>query len=196
MSVTKRRETWTWDDYLDWEARQELKYELVDGEVYAMTGGSRRHDRIGNNLRIAMDQALEGRSCRPHGPDFKVHAGKNGRYPDALIDCGPETGNDLVASEPVAVFEVLSPSTTLVDQVLKLRDYGVVPSIRTYVILETTRPRALVYRRDTAGCFSTDALELLDGIEAALALPDLGFDITLASLYRNVAFDVSPPAED
>jgi hypothetical protein len=32
---------------------------------------------------------LRGKPCRVQGPDLKVKAGSDGRYPDALIDCGP-----------------------------------------------------------------------------------------------------------
>ena len=40
-----------WDAYLQWEAHQELRFELVDGEVYAMTGGTTGHDVVANALR-------------------------------------------------------------------------------------------------------------------------------------------------
>ena len=131
MSEAMRQTSWTWEAYLDWEARQPIRYELVDGQVHAMGGGTAEHDTIGNNLRGELHTQLRGKPCRPHGPDLKVRAGghvvgldpRNGRYPDALIDCGPRVPGALYAQEPVAVFEVLSKSTGWIDQSLKLRDY-------------------------------------------------------------------------
>ena len=115
MSEARRQTDRTWEAYLEWEALQPVRYELVDGRVYAMGGGTAEHT-IGNNLRAALHVSLRGTPCRSHGPDLKVRAGKDGRYPDALIDCGPRLPRALYAQEPVAVFEVLSKSTSWIDQ--------------------------------------------------------------------------------
>ena len=81
MSGARQRGNWTWDAYLEWEAGQSIRYELVDGEVYAMTGGTTAHDIVCNNLR--------GEPCRFQGPDLKVKVGRNGRYPDAWSIAAP-----------------------------------------------------------------------------------------------------------
>jgi Uma2 family endonuclease len=84
-----QRKPWTWDSYLDWEGKQPIRYELVDGQVYAMGGGTLAHDVIANNLRREMAVQLRGGQCRACGPDVKVATGTgNARYTDALIDCG------------------------------------------------------------------------------------------------------------
>ena len=186
MSVTERRVTWTWDTYLEWEARQELRFELVDGEVHAMTGGTTGHDIVANALRAELRQRLLGKSCRLHGPDLKIRAGENGRYPDALIDCGRRDLQAAVASEPVAIFEILSPGTAHVDQGLKLRDYNSLKSVRTYAILEATQPRALVYRRANNTGLSLENVELLDGAEASITIPELGITIPMSAIYAEL----------
>lgn len=122
MSDAKQRPVWTWEAYLAWEADQPIRYELVDGEVFAMGGGTTEHDIICNNLRAALHGQLRGKPCRVQGPDLKVKAGSDGRYPDALIDCGPRISGALHAQAPVDGFEVLSKSTSWIDQGLKLRD--------------------------------------------------------------------------
>ena len=110
MSVTENRGAWTWEAYVEWEARQEARFELIDGGVHAMTGRSQAHDRIANNLRAALWAQLQDGPCLPYGPDLKVRAGRNGRYPDALVDRGRHHHAVTVAEDPVAVFEVLSRS--------------------------------------------------------------------------------------
>ncbi len=194
MSITQRRRDWTWEDYLAWEARQEMRYELVDGEVFAMTGGSRAHDRIANNLRATLWTQLQDGSCLPHGPDLKVRAGRNGRYPDALIDCG--NSNPLFAENPVAVFEVLSRSTAWVDHGMKLRDYDATPSVRHYVLVDQDRPRAMVYRRDDSLHLSAAAVTMLDGLDAVVEFPDLGFSIALDMIYKRVEFEMPEGERD
>jgi Uma2 family endonuclease len=188
MSDAKRQTSWTWETYLDWEARQPNRYELVDGQVYAMGGGTAEHDTIGNNLRAALHTLLRGKPCRPHGPDLKVRAGKDGRYPDALIDCGPRVPGALHAQEPVAVFEVLSKSTGWIDQSLKLRDYEATPTIRTYVLISQDEKRAMVYTRDEDGRLGVQGAIVLEGADASIDIPEFSVALPFSVLYEGIEF--------
>jgi len=174
----------TWEAYMDWEACQPIRYELVDGQVYAIGGGTAQHDTIGNNLRAELVAQLRGEPCRPQGPDLKVRAGRDGRYPDALIDCGPRVPGALHAQEPVVVFEVLSKSTGWIDQSLKLRDYDATPTIRTYVLISQDEQRAMVYTRDESGRPGIQSAILLEGAGASIEIPDLGVALPFAILYE------------
>ena len=188
MSEAKRQTTWTWEAYLDWEARQPIRYELVDGQVYAMGGGTAEHDTIGNNLRAALHTQMRGKPCRAHGPDLKVRAGRDGRYPDALIDCGPRVPGALHAQEPVAVFEVLSKSTGWIDQSLKLRDYDATPTIRTYVLISQDEQRAMVYMRDADGRLGIQSAVLLEGEGVSIEIPEFGVALPFSALYEGLEF--------
>ena len=184
--MTQLRKSWTWESYLHWEVRQERKREFVDGEVVAMIGGSQAHDRIANNLRATLWAQLRRTTCLPFGPDLKVRAGINGRYPDALIDCGPHNEAGMVAECPVAVFEVLSRSTAWVDHGRKLRDYDATPSVRHYVLIDQDAHRAMVYRRDESGRLSSAAMMIVEGLDAGIELPALDVSLRLADLYERV----------
>lgn len=188
MSEARRQTSWTWEAYLDWEARQPVRYELVDGQVYAMAGGTAEHDTIGNNLRGELRTRMRGKPCRAHGPDLKVRAGQDGRYPDALIDCGPRVPGALYAQEPVAVFEVLSKSTGWIDQSLKLRDYDATPTIRTYVLISQDEQRAMVYLRNTDGRLGIQSAVLLEGEGASIEIPDFGLVLPFSALYEGLDF--------
>jgi len=186
MSEAKQETTWTWETYLEWEARQPIRHELVDGQVYAMGGGTAKHDTIGNNLRGELRTKMRGKPCRVHGPDLKVRAGRDGRYPDALIDCGPSVPDALQAQEPVAVFEVLSKSTGWIDQSLKLRDYDATPTIRTYVLISQDEMRAMVYMRDTNGRLGIQSAVLLEGVDASIEIPEFGLAVPFSALYEGL----------
>ena len=196
MSEAMRQTSWTWEAYLDWEARQPIRYELVDGQVHAMGGGTAEHDTIGNNLRAALHAQMRGKPCRAHGPDLKVRAGghvlgldpRNGRYPDALIDCGPRVPGALHAQEPVAVFEVLSKSTGWIDQTLKLRDYDATPTIRTYALISQDERRAMVYTRDADGRLGIQSAVLLEGVDASIEIPEFGLALPFSALYEGLEF--------
>ncbi len=188
MSEAKLQATWTWEAYLEWEARQPIRYELVDGQVHAMGGGTAEHDTIGNNLRGELRTQMRGKPCRAHGPHLKVRAGRDGRYPDALIDCGPRVPGALHAQEPVVVFEVLSKSTGWIDQSLKLRDYDATPTIRTYVLISQDEQRAMVYTRDEAGRLGIQSAVLLEGAEASIEIPEFGARLPFSVLYEGIEF--------
>ncbi|HTW71578.1 MAG TPA: Uma2 family endonuclease [Acetobacteraceae bacterium] len=188
MSEARPEQRWTWDAYLDWEAREPIRYELVDGQVYAMGGGTAKHDIIGNNLRGELRAQMRGKPCRVHGPDFKVKARQDGRYPDALIDCGPPALDAQYAQEPVAVFEVLSRSTAWIDQGLKLRDYDATPTIHTYALISQDEQSAMVYTRDAAGRLSIQSLALLEGAGAAIEIPALEVVLPFSAIYEGIDF--------
>ena len=190
MSVAKRRSVWTWEAYLAWEADQPIRYELLDGEVYAIGGGTTEHDIICNNLRAALHGQLRGKPCRVQGPDLKVKAGSDGRYPDALIDCGPRISGALHAQAPVDRFEVLSKSTSWIDQGLKLRDFDATHSIQTYALISQDELRALVYTRNRVRRLDIQNAVLLKGEAAVIEIPDLGVALPFSLLYEGLEFDL------
>ncbi len=190
MTQTQPTTHWTWDHYLDWESRQPIRYELVDGEIYAMGGGTAAQDMISFNVRMALQRQLDGTGCRAHGSDLKIHTGTDaGRYPDVHVDCGKWTPGALTASNPVLVVEVLCKSTENIDRSLKLRDYAATPSIRTYILLSQTEPMALVYARDEHGQFDPEKAQPVQGLDAVIAMPDLSLSLSLADTYHGIALE-------
>jgi Uma2 family endonuclease len=196
MSEAPRQTVWSLEAYLDWEAQQPMRHELVGGQVYAMVGGTSEHDTICNNLRGELRERMRGKPFRVQGPDFKVKAGADVRYPDALIDCGPPVPGALFAQEPVAVFEVLSKSTAWTDQTLKLRGYDATPTIRYYVLISQDEQRALFYTRDKDGRLATRDAALLEGADAAIEIPEFDLTLPFAALYEGIEFVADRPATD
>src|ERR1700761_952290 len=102
----------TLEQFLTWEERQALRYEFDGWQPVAMTGGTDRHEAIGGNLRMLLQQQLRGKPCRVRGPTLKVEVMGHIRYPDAFVFCSQVAGSETVIRDPVVVFEVLSPSTS------------------------------------------------------------------------------------
>jgi hypothetical protein len=86
------------------------------------------------------------------------------------------------------VFEVLSRSTAWIDQSLKLRDYDATSSICTYVLISQDEPRALVYTRDDSGHLGPAGGALLEGMGAAIDIPEYAISIPFPALYEGVDF--------
>ena len=171
------------DEFLAWEERQPLRWEFDGFAPVAMTGGTQEHSIIQGNLAFALHSRLRGGRCRAHGSDFKIEVDGSIRYPDAFVQCTPLPRGSTVATQPVVVFEILSPSTSRTDRIVKAREYGNTASIVRYVILEPTAMAATVFTRTTgvwAATVSEGAVEL--------DMPEIGISLPLADLYIDVEF--------
>ena len=107
---------------LAWEGRQELRYEFDGFQPVAMTGGTARRESIGIALRALLFNRLRGGPCRLWGPTAKIEVQGRIRYPDACVSCTPVAPDATIIRGPVVVFEVLSPITSRVDRIEKLRE--------------------------------------------------------------------------
>jgi Uma2 family endonuclease len=177
-------------EFLRWQELQENRYELVDGEPVLhrmMTGASQHHDLITMNALLLLGTQLRGKRCRPITADVAIQIPRGGlRRADAAVDCGPLRGRDYVASEPVLVIEILSPSTRQIDRFRKLEEYKSIASMRCVLLVEPSTPSAKLYRRgDREQWESTDMI----GLDAVIPIPELGLELPMHELYEGLSFD-------
>lgn len=99
------------EDYLAAELLSDIKHEYDDGEVVAMSGASKNHERIKMNLAGYLFNRLRGKPCEPFSSDVKVRIGQYLFYPDAMVVCEDTSPNEYYAEAPVLIVEVLSKST-------------------------------------------------------------------------------------
>jgi Uma2 family endonuclease len=174
-------------DFLAWAETQRQRHEFVRGRVVTTAGGSEAQNDIQVNLLAALKARLRGTGCKPNGPDLLVRIdARTGRFPDASVTCGREGRNEVTA--PVAVFEILSPSTEAEDRGPKRREYQGLPSLRHYVLLSQDAARAELFTRAERGWLIED----VEGLDAELPLDALGVSLPLAELYEGV--DLPPSA--
>ena len=167
----------TVDEFLAWERAQPLRYEFDGIQPIAMTGGSTQHSRIQTRVVVALGTRVAP-PCEVHGSELKVVTATRVRYPDATVLCGgADDASDII--EPTAVFEVLSPSTTLTDRRVKPNDYASVPSIQVYVIFDAEQPDVTVMRR--SGGWEPEPYA---GASATVQLPEIGIELPLAAVYH------------
>ena len=110
------------EEYLAWEPTQEERYEYWDGEVVAMSGGTRNHNRIAFNFSKLLDDALVDRPCEVYITDVKVQVepGQKYFYPDVVVTCDEHDNDPQLVQFPSLIIEVLSPSTEATDRGLNL----------------------------------------------------------------------------
>jgi Uma2 family endonuclease len=177
------RKPMTIAEFLEWEERQDLRYEFDGFQTIAMTGGTAAHAFIQRNLAISVGGRLRGRPCQFVGNDLKIEAGGSIRYPDGYVVCSPVSATAKLVREPVVIFEVLSESTWRIDMVRKNREYASTASVRRYVILSQDEIGCTMYER-----VGDDWVwhSLVSG--AVLAMPEIGIEVPLAEFYEGVDF--------
>ena len=137
IAIPQQPPKMTFEEYLVWELDQDIRYEYINGEVFAMTGGTIPHNDLALNLYRNLYPHLRSRGCRVNVSDVKVQVSPNSVYfyPDLIVSCHP---NDLNARKfiqnPTLIVEVLSPSTSNKDREEKFRYYLTMPSLQEYIL--------------------------------------------------------------
>lgn len=176
-------------EYLEWEKNQELRYEYIDGEVFAMTGGTKPHNRIAGNLYTKLDDFLAEKDCEVYISDVKVQVSESGpyHYPDVVVTCDirDKKSIDLV-QYPCLIVEVLSPSTAAFDRGKKFTRYRQSQTLKEYVLIESDEIAVECFRRNDQGLWVLHTYSEGD----TLNLESVGISIPVDKLYRQVQFDM------
>ena len=173
------------EDYLAGERDGEVRHEYVAGQVYAMTGASRRHGLINGALFAALRPGARQRKCQLFTNDMKVyvhHAGDDAfYYPDLVLTCDADDLEDYCLKHPCLIVEVLSEGTERIDRREKLLAYTAgLPSLREYLLVAQDRRQVDLYRRtETDWVHETHT-------EGSLRLDCLEQDLALDSVYEDV----------
>ncbi len=142
-------------EYLAWERKQPVKHQYLSGEVFAMSGGSFRH----NHLSARVVARLDVSPCRALTSDQKVYipATTNYVYPDVTVVCGAikaHADTTDVLENPRVTVEVLSKSTEQHDRGEKWQDYRSVASLTDYVLVAQRSARIEHFARQTDGAWT------------------------------------------
>jgi Uma2 family endonuclease len=143
----------TYAEYLAFEATSDTKHEYVNGEVFAMAGGTITHGALAAAMTTALSNALRDRPCRVLSSDVRVRSKATGlsTYADVTVVCQKiEVDDDDPHGvlNPSLIIEVLSDSTEAYDRGAKAAHYRRIPSLREYVLVSQGDPMIEVYRRN------------------------------------------------
>ena len=153
---------YTYVDYLALEEASNVKHEFLDGEIYAMAGGTPTHAGLAAAVSSLLHQQLQGRPCRVFSSDLRVRVLATGlaTYPDATIVCGElalDPANRDTVVNPRIVVEVLSDSTEKYDRGVKLEHYRQIPALGAVVLVWQRERRIEVWEREAAGTWAARA---------------------------------------
>ena len=168
------------DEYLQGEMLNYIKHEYINGEVFAMAAASRNHQRISRNLIAALTQFLNDKPCEPFAGDIKVKVDNCFFYPDVLVACNDELGDDYYTEKPGIIIEVLSKSTRRMDKTTKLAAYKMIPDLHEYVLIEQDCVDIEVFRR------SSNWLSAHYFLGDVVIFESIGLSMAVSDIYQRV----------
>ena len=175
-------------DYLQDEG--EIRYEYVNGAVFAMAGAGEAHNLIALNIASKLREFVRGGPCRVYISDMKLHVQnwKAYYYPDVFVTCDPGDNHKPFKKRPILVLEVLSAGTERTDRREKMLAYRTLPSLREYLLVATDRRQVERYCRDEQEDWKRVELEE----DRSVPLQSIGATLTLAEIYEDVKLDIPP----
>jgi Uma2 family endonuclease len=146
----------TYEEYVALERVSETKHEYVNGEVYAMAGGTPEHARLQGRIVHLLAVALSGKRCEVFTSDLRVRIAATGRatYPDATVVCDRidrSPDDEDAVTNPSLVVEVLSDTSESADRGEKWAHYQRIESLRHYVLVSQAEARIEVFTREPEG---------------------------------------------
>lgn len=161
--VPMRLHHYSFKDYLLVEETSAVKHEYLDGEIYAMAGGTILHAALTATASATLHSQLAGR-CRVFSPDLRIRSLATGLacYPDVTVVCGkietdPES-KETVAN-PTVVIEVLSPATIDYDLGEKFDHFRQIPSLKAVVYVWQDRRHIEIRTRTTGDDWRAEVAE-------------------------------------
>jgi Uma2 family endonuclease len=178
---------YTYAEYLALEASSNVKHEFLDGQIYAMAGGTPERAALAAAVIGVLFPQLHRRRCRAYDADLRVRTPTGlATYPDVTVICGPserDPGDEQAVTNPTLIVEVLSRSTEEYDRGDKFEHYKSLSSLRQYVLVSHRERRVEVWSRGTDGGWTSAAAREAD--EAILASIDARIDVQ--QLYEAAA---------
>ena len=176
------------EEYLASERESEIKNEYVDGEIFAMAGASRDHNKISTNIvRVIGNQLLE-KPCSIFSSDMKVRAIETCTYPDILIVCGNEKyddeNNDILLN-PTVIIEILSDSTEAYDRGDKFSHYQLISTFSEYILVSQYLCKVEKFSRQKD---ETWIYSKYDKPEDIITIESPNCELPLSEIYRKVNF--------
>jgi Uma2 family endonuclease len=176
---------YTYADYVALEAESPTKHEFLNGEIYAMAGGTEEHSALSAEVLRLLGNAVGQRPCRAHTSDLRIYVEAVGlaTFPDASVICGPleqhAASPKATALNPLVLVEVTSDSSEEYDTVDKLAFYKTIPSLREYIIVSHRERRLVVHSRVEGEWQTRTAIS-----GGSVQVPSLGAELSVDDVYR------------
>jgi Uma2 family endonuclease len=158
MSANPARWAVDFAEYLRFEREAAERHELIEGEIVAMAGATRRHNLLCGRIHDALRPPLGDGPCLLERSDQRLAVetaakGWVGYYPDLAVYCTDDvhpTDSDTRVN-PRLLVEVTSKSTERKDRGVKLEDYLQIPALEEYLLVSHERRELELWSRGADG---------------------------------------------
>ncbi len=179
----KKPEKYSYADYLKWN--DDKRYEIIDGDVYDMTGPTLDHQVISGELFRQIANFLEDKPCRVlHAPFDLMLARQNKKaeeittvlQPDIMVVCDEKKITQQgVFGAPDLVVEIISPSTASRDNILKRSIYEKA-GVKEFWLVHPVDRLVRIYRLGKDGLFGREDIYDHTATIGIKTLPGLTID--------------------
>lgn len=179
------------EEYLRLERQAEYKSEYLNGEIFAMSGASHKHNLVAGNIFGELRQQFKGRQCQAYMSDMRLKVTATGlyTYPDVIAICGePKFEDDYVDTllNPTLLVEVLSLSTERYDRIAKTSYYRTLDSLAEHLLVAQDEVRLEQYVKQSNGQWLQSEYTSL---EQVVDLTSIGCSLSLGDIYDKVSLD-------
>lgn len=192
VAVKENFPQFTPEEYFIWEEKQLEKHEYIDGQIYAMSGGSKNHSLISVKFITLFSNHLESKGCETGNSDLRVNIVDTTHYtyPDVSVTCDErDKTTTQYITYPCLIVEVLSTSTEAYDRGGKFRMYRQNPVLQDYLLVSSTTIEIDLYHKNDAGEWVIINYKEGDTIE----LKSINLSFSIEQVYRNL--DLTPESE-
>lgn len=178
-------------EYLRLERQAEHKSEYLNGEIFAMSGASRKHNLLTINIGGSLNQQLRGKPCEVYASEMRVKVRATGlcTYPDVVVVCGePQLEDEYLDTllNPTVLVEVLSKSTERYDRIAKTSYYRTLDSLKEHLLVSQDESRVEHYVKQADGTWLLIEHRSLD---SDVELQSIGCSLGLRDIYDEVQID-------
>jgi Uma2 family endonuclease len=190
IAVRESFPTFTPEEYFAWEEQQLHRHEYIDGEVYAMSGGTINHSEIGSKFNRILGNHLEDSGCRTLNSGARVNIFESAKYvyPDVSVTCDDRDKTTAqYITYPCLIIEVLSPNTEAYDRGNKFRMYRRNPSLQEYVLVSADAIEIELFRKIEADDWRIINYQAGDSVE----LKSVNLTFSIEDIYKGITFENS-----
>lgn len=176
------------EEYFVWEETQNIRHEYLDGEVYAMSGGTINHSDISGNVLVLLKAHMRGSGCKVLNSDARVNILETTDYvyPDLSVTCDErDKTTTQYITYPCLVVEVLSPATEAYDRGNKFKMYRCNPCLKEYVLVDSESISIEIFRRTEQDTWQILNYQAGDIVERS----SVEFTFPVEDIYEDIVFE-------
>ena len=177
----------TVDEFIDWPGDGiHKKFQLIDGEILAMSPASTTHGAVQANLAILIGNCLRAKKSpcavmTEPAVETHINADGNLRVPDLGVTCAKTEPGQIALPEPILLIEILSPGNKKATRD-NVWAYTTIPSVAEILVVQSTRIEADLLRRGADRDWPKKAERI--GPDGRVILESIGLDCALTELYE------------